>query len=40
LIEDAERALVSANNTYINGRAIRIEEAKENRTLYLGKLEM
>ncbi|KAJ1340486.1 hypothetical protein BSLG_004933 [Batrachochytrium salamandrivorans] len=38
VVEDAQRALVEANNTIIDGRHIRIEQAKVNRTLFVSKI--
>eukprot|EP00842_Homolaphlyctis_polyrhiza_P001951 jgi/Hompol1/2757/HPOL_001451-RA len=38
-IEDAERALAEANGIAIEGRKIRIERARVNRTLYIAKLD-
>ncbi|KAG9284397.1 hypothetical protein G9A89_023654 [Geosiphon pyriformis] len=37
-IEDAKRALLQAPNTLVEGRPIRVEQARVNRTLFLGRL--
>ncbi|KAL2917132.1 hypothetical protein HK105_203196 [Polyrhizophydium stewartii] len=36
-VADAQRALVEANHTVVDGRHIRIEQAKVNRTLYVAR---
>ena len=35
---DAKKALVEAHNTVIEGRHIRVEQARVNRTLFIGRL--
>ncbi|CAG8455915.1 9638_t:CDS:2 [Ambispora leptoticha] len=37
-VSDARNALVQAHNTQIEGRLIRVEQARVNRTLFLGRL--
>jgi len=34
-IEDAQRAMIEAQNTIVDGRHIRIEQARVNRTLFI-----
>ncbi|KAJ3079139.1 hypothetical protein HK102_004000 [Quaeritorhiza haematococci] len=36
-VEDAKRALVEAHNTIVDGRHIRVEQARVNRTLFIAK---
>ncbi|CAG8461877.1 12617_t:CDS:2 [Ambispora gerdemannii] len=37
-VTDAKKALIQAHNTQIEGRLIRVEQARVNRTLFLGRL--
>ncbi len=38
-MEEAQRALVEAHHTIVDGRHIRIEQARVNRTLFLAKFD-